>query len=174
MNRLLLLLFLWGSTGLISLAQTSTKTSASIAAGSGVSDSLDQKQSATVDAPTIDNQPPPPAGTDGFQLTNNVFIVVVIFMILLFSFSIIRSLLSPRSTDPLEATELIRVVSMILIVTCALLVPVVAGQISSIPTVAAPLYSLLGTIAGYLLGKSSLSGSGTTSGGSGVSSNQNP
>lgn len=153
MNRIFLILMLWAGCCLNGVAQTAD-------------DSVSKQSSESVDSvqtnqPPVEAQNQPPI-VDGLQLTNNWFILSIVILILSFSFGIIFLLIRSKHGDPLESSEMIRMVSVILIVTCALLIPVIAGQLVTIPNVAAPLYSLLGTIAGYLLGKGNTTSSGSS------------
>ncbi len=153
MNRILLVVMFWAGCCLSGMAQTADD---SVSKQSDVIDSVQTNQ------PPVEAQNQPPMVPDGLQLTNNWFIIFIVILILSFSFGIIFLLIRSKHGDPLESSEMIRMVSVILIVTCALLIPVIAGQLVTIPNVAAPLYSLLGTIAGYLLGKGNTTSSGSS------------
>ncbi|TAE23653.1 MAG: hypothetical protein EAZ91_21650 [Cytophagales bacterium] len=80
----------------------------------------------------------------------------VTLMILSFSVLIVWLLLRHQTQLRLDNEDMIRLVSIILIVSCMLLIPVIGNAFLSLANASA-LYSLLGTIAGYLLGKNSQS-----------------
>jgi hypothetical protein len=145
-----LLVYLGGC--LSGVAQTKTTGSTGSV---GISDSQ-ASQSATTSAASGTNFPAPAVHQDVLGgLDNNWFVLLVVSMVLLFGWGIIHSLLRLSQDRQGESGEMMRVVSMILIVTGAIVVPIIASQVSSISLVTAPLYSLLGTIAGYLFGKGS-------------------